>query len=181
MKCTVRSLLVASSIILVFLTITSCVSGQYLRTQDATPAEVTGTYSLILYGARYSNDIETVAILDREDDQYVFEVYAPAFDYRVKKGLQAREALEEAQRFVSFHYAFQRSQLNRIVGPSGATIGYEVRPLYSPLEFGYSDILDMSYLIQGNKVVVRVDLIRELRKQFSDEDSPMLFRGLKSR
>jgi len=178
MKGIVRSLLGGLSIVSVFLAIASCSSGRYLRTLYATSAEVTGTYTLVLYGARYSDDIETVAILDKEGDQYTFEVYAPDFDYKIKKGVPAKEALEEAERFVSFHYAFQRSRLSRIVDPAGAAIGYEVRPLYSRLEFGYSDILDIYYLIQGYKVVVRVDLIREVKTRFYDDNSPLPFRGI---
>lgn len=148
----------------------SCAPALYLKTAVAQPAEVTGTYTLILYGARYSNDIENVALLAKEGTGYAFEVYAPEFDYRVKKNLPAAEALAEAQRFVGFHYAFRRSQLSTILDNKGSAIGYEVRPLYSPLDFGYTDVLDITYTLQDRKVTVRIRLIRELERAPFRED-----------
>jgi hypothetical protein len=138
--------------------------------------EITGTYTLILYGARYSTDIEDVAILAKEGTGYTFEVYAPEFDYRVRKNVPAREALEAAQHFVSFHYAFRHSQLSMIMDNSGAVIGYEVRPLYSPLDFGYSDVLDITYALHEKKVTARVRLIPELDRPPFREDNPFFFR-----
>jgi hypothetical protein len=154
----------------------SCGAGIYLRTEIAPPEEITGTYTLILYGARYSNDIQNVALLVREDGPYRFEVYAPDFDYTVIKNVPHRDALEEAEKFVSHHYAFMQSQLSRIVGPSGQTTGYEVRPLYYPLEFGSQDVLDINYFLEEGRVVARIRLKREIERAFSDEEGPLLFR-----
>ena len=72
----------------------SCSAGKYLRTELASPEEITGTYVLILYGARYSNDIENVAVLVREGGPYRFEVYAPEFDYKVQSNVPYKDALE---------------------------------------------------------------------------------------
>ncbi len=150
----------------------SCAPALYLKTSDAQSAEVTGTYTLILYGARYSSDIENVAILAREGTGYSFEVYAPDFDYRVKKNVPAEEALAEAEKFVGFHYAFRRARLSRIIDRDGSSIGYEVRPLYSPLDFGYADVLDIVYVLQDRKVSARIRLIRELERAPFREDRP---------
>jgi hypothetical protein len=130
-----------------------------LRTEEAKASEITGTYTLILYGGNYSDDLETIAILDREGDQYNFEPYAPDFDYRIKKGVPAKEALKEAEKFVSFHNSFWRSQISRIIDNKGNIIGYEVRPLYQPFTFGISDILDVYYWLKeggGVKVLIRL-------------------------
>jgi len=156
----------------------SCGAGIYLRTEIVPPDEITGsTYTLILYGARYSNDIENVALLVGEGGPYRFEVYAPDFDYRVTKNVPYSDALEEAEKLVRHHYAFMQSQLSRIVGPSGDTIGYELRPLYRPVEFGSADVLDINYFLEGGKVVARIRLKHDIEKAFSaDDETPLPLR-----
>jgi hypothetical protein len=134
-----------------------------LRAEEAKASDITGTYTLILYGGNYPDDLETIAILDREGDRYNFEPYAPDFEYRVKKGEPAKKALREAEKFVSFHYSFLRSQISRIIDNKGKTIGYEVRPLYQPLTFGISDVLDVYYLLkEGGRVKVLIRLKRSV-------------------
>ncbi len=167
------------AVLFLSLAVISCAPAPLLKTSLVQPGEITGTYTLILYGARYSGDIENVAILAKEGTGYTFDVYAPAFDYKVKKALPADEALETAQRFVGFHYAFRRSQLSGIMDDRGVVIGYEVRPLYSPLDFGYSDVLDITYLRQDSKVVVRIRLIPELDRPPFRENNPFLFRFIR--
>lgn len=77
----------------------------HLRTEEAKVSDIKGVFTVILYGARDINDIETVAILDFEGDQYTLEPYAPSFDYKVTKGLSEKAALEEAHKFISYHNA----------------------------------------------------------------------------
>ncbi len=130
-----------------------------LKTEETKAADITGVFTLILYGGRFSDDIETIAILDYEGDQYTFEPYAPEFDYGIKKGIPAKEALGVAKKFVSFHNSFWRSQLSKIIDNKGSTIGYEVRPLYWPTTFGLSDVLEVNYwLKEGNKIKVTIRL-----------------------
>lgn len=137
-----------------------------LNTEEAKAADITGTFTLILYGGNYSDDLETIAILDYEGDQYNFEPYAPEFDYRIKKGVPAKEALEEAKKFVNFHNSFWRFQLSRIGDNKGDTIGFEVRPLYFPFTFGVSDVLEVNYwLKEGNKVKVTIKLIQSVERR----------------
>lgn len=166
----------AGTVLLVPLFLSSCAPGVYLKTSSVQPAEIRGTYTLILYGGRYSNDIENVAILAKEGTGDTFEVYAPDFDFKVRKAVPAEEALETAQHFVGFHHAFRRAQLSGILDAKGAVIGYEVRPLYSPLDFGYADVLDIVYTLQNDKVTVRIRLIPELDRPPFREDNPFFFR-----
>lgn len=163
-------------IISFFLTINSCAGSRYLKTSQAKGIEIKGTYTLILYGWRYGDDIENVAILDKEGDKYNFEVYAPEFDYAIKRGIQAKLALEEAEKFVGRHHAFWHSQLSSILDYEGNIIGYEIRPLYRPLDFGFPDVLDINYIIQDSRVVVNITLKMEIRKKLFNEDRPFLFR-----
>jgi hypothetical protein len=137
-----------------------------LETMEASPAEIAGTFSLILYGGRFADDVETIALLDLEGDAYTLEPFAPDFDFKIKKGLSVKEALEQAQKFVSFHNAFWRSQLSRITDNNGNTIAYEIRPLYLPFYFGVSDIFDVYYWLKENgRVKVTIKLIPFVEKR----------------
>jgi len=136
-----------------------------LRTEEAKPDEIKGTFTLILYGGNYLDDLETIALLDAEGDQYVLDPFVPDFDYRIKKGMPAPEAFKEAEGFVNFHPSFWRSQLSRIADKQGKTIGYEVRPLYRPFAFGISDVLDVNYwLKEKGRVKATIRLIPSLEK-----------------
>jgi hypothetical protein len=136
-----------------------------LKTEEAKPEEVKGIFTLILYGHRYSNDIETIAIFDLEGDKYTFEVYKPEYDYKIKKNVPAKKALAEAEKFVSFHYLFHRSQLSKILDNDGKTIGYELRPLYLPYYYGVSDILDVYYWPKKNNIIrVTIKLLPSIER-----------------
>jgi hypothetical protein len=143
----------------------SCAGPRYLKSVNAGPEEITGTCDLFLYGHRYADDFNNVAFLIPWGGKYAFGLYAPEFDYAVRKGLPAGSAIEEAERFVKFHYSFQRSQWKKILDQEGNVIGYELRPIYSAPDFPYSDILDVHYVIEGGKVVASVGLRPEIEER----------------
>ena len=157
-----NAFIIVSIVIQLLITGASIVHAEYLRTEPAKDEEVTGSFTLILYGGRHANDLETIAFLDKEGDQYEFEPYAPEFDYKVKKGVSCADALKEARKFVSFHSAFWRSQLSKILDGKGDTIGYEVRPLYRPFIYGRDDLLDVYYRIKDRKVIIYIRLIHDI-------------------
>lgn len=141
------------------LTLSSCTGLKHLRTEIAKDSEIIGSFTLILYGARHLEDIETVAILDAEGDKYELVPYAPEFDYKIIKNLSAKEALYKAQSFVSWYRSFHHSQLSKIVDDKGNPIGYELRPLYLPFCFGVSDVLEVDYwLKEDGKVKITIRL-----------------------
>lgn len=167
-KSKVMTFLVLSLVLSVFffLTSDSHAFSKPLKTVIANPSELKGTFTLILYGGNYLDDLETIAILDSEGDEYTLKPFAPDFDYRVQKGVQAEEALETASKFVSYHPAFRRSQLSKILDRNGNTIGYELRPLYMPSVFGMvGDVLDVYYwLKEGGRVKVTIRLVPSLER-----------------
>lgn len=140
-----------------------------IRTEIIKNIESDKTYSLILYGARHGNDLETVVIFDIEGDDYTFEPYAPHFDYEIERGLDYSMAINRAEKFVSWHPLYQRSELRRIT-LSGTDIGYELRPLYDPLSYGLSDVLDIDYRSKDHKVIVRIRLLPQIERMFFDGD-----------
>lgn len=147
----------------------SCSTGRYLRTESATGEEITGVYTLILYGGASANDTRTLAILAKEGTPYSFEVFQPEFEYKIIKGVPAKEALEKAKKFFTYHPDFWKIQLSKILDNKGGIIGYEVRPLYDPTVYDKSDIPDVYYKITDDKVIVyiRFDEYLPTRHQIS--------------
>ncbi len=125
---------------------------RFLRTETVKDIEITGTFSLILYGGSYLDDFETIAILDYEGDEFIFQPYAREFDYNVHKGLPSEKALKEAHEFIRGHSAFLRARLRKILDEKGKIIGYELRPLYLPVKYGVSDTLEVRYKLQKQTV-----------------------------
>ncbi len=158
------------SIFLVTLLLTGCASAKYLKTEEANPADVTGVFNVILYGSSYISDVENVAILDVSGDRYTFEPYAPDFDFSIVKGVPAREAIEGAEKFVSWPPTFWRIVFSRILDPENRTIGYEVRPFYDAVVYGTSDVMDIDYWLKPDgTVTVKIKLKpRILRMLFGD-------------
>lgn len=137
------------------------------RTVEIADVEgITGTFVVILFGSRHSNDLETIAFLDLEGDEYTFQPYAPDFDFKVKKHLSAKDALHDAGSFVSWHPAFWRFIVSKVIDGKGSVIGYEVRPFYKPLTFGLSDVLDVFYsLRKNNEVRIHIKLKPRIERQ----------------
>ena len=148
----------AALVVLVLFGLYALSGGRHLRTEPASPAEVRGKFTLFLYGCRSRDDIENVAILDREEDAYSFEIMAPDFSYTVKKGLTAEEALGEAEQFVRCNIEVRGSRLSSVLGPTGAVAGFEVMPLYPVIRFGREDVIDVQYTIRDRRISVRVRL-----------------------
>ncbi len=140
------------------LIVASCTSGIRLNTQGKGYPEASGTYTVILYGCNFNNDLETIAFLDKEGDRYTFEPYAPDFKFRIKKGVEAKEALQEAMEFVNCNSSFTHAQVFGITGTGGETLGYEVRPFYHSFMYGAQDVLLTDYWLKDDKVVIKIRL-----------------------
>lgn len=138
-----------------------------IRTDVVKDIDRDKTYSLILYGARHGNDLESVAILDIEGDEYTFAPYAPDFDFEIEKGVDASAAIKRAEQFVSWHPLYHGSELKKIT-LSGRVIGYELRPLYDPLSYGLSDVLDIDYRLKDKNIIVRIKLLPQIERMLHD-------------
>lgn len=147
-----------------------------VKIENARREDITGIFTLVLYGKSHANDIETVAILDIEGDGFTFSPDAPEYYYKIRKGIPAREALQDAIEFVNWHRAFHRVQISRIVDSRGAVLGYEVRPLYDPLAFGVFDVLDIGYRLTDSTVMVDVKLIYIVERQLHNDGGFKMFR-----
>ncbi len=157
--------------LLVSIALLSCaaITRPHLRIETAQPSEVTGTYTLLLYGCRYPDDLEDVAILAREGNPAPFDIYSLPTRYTVKSGLSADEALKEAGKFVQCSVHYQNTRFSKITDAAGAVVGYEVRPLYSPIRFGMYDVLNIQYVQEESKIVVYIRLDPMVELQLRDE------------
>jgi hypothetical protein len=147
-------------ITLLALTLQACAFGKQLVTSSADPADLKGTYTVLLYGCHYPEDVKNLAVLVDEGSSHPVEIYDIPTSYQVKKGVPGPQAFKEADSFVRCSVRrVSQTQLSRISDADGGTIGYEVRPLYSPLEFGRIDILFVSYSLQNGtvKTYIRLD------------------------
>src|SRR5271169_6156916 len=159
MKSSKKVLSTAAFLILVA-ALTSCMTGIQLTTSEADPMLVTGTYTLLVYGCHYPDDAQNVAFLVSDTSKYPLEIFDLDTSYKVKANVPGQQALSEAKSFLKCTtYRLWQTQLKRIPDDSGGTIGYEMRPLYLPWEFGMSDILLISYSLRDGNVraVIKLD------------------------
>ncbi len=159
------SLTLAGLILMSFMIAPAYANSTYLEREIVKDEKtIAGTFTAILYGGSYSNDFETIAVLDVENDEYTFEPYTSEFNYTLKKHLSAEEAIKEAMHFVSDHGSFINAHLSKVMNSDGSVLGYEVRPLYLPLRYGLADVLDVSYLLKGEKVTIYLYLKPFIRR-----------------
>ncbi len=151
--------------------LSSCATpGVRLDTGPAHEADMAGSYTLILYGGNFLGDLETIALLDKEGDEYTFEPYAPDFKYKAIKGVPAKDAFHYAEMFVTDHPDAYQIKFSRVIDPKGETIGYEVRPLYRSFTYGIDDVLDVDYrLREGGKVIVWITLKPSIRRMLEGD------------
>jgi len=156
------------------LMLNSCVAGKQLDIRQAIPGDLQGTYTLILYGCRYSTDLENIAILYPEGGPITFEMYALKTAYKVEKGLPANEALKQAEQFLTCSIYHGNTQLSKIVAREGTTVGYELRSLYDPLPYQHSmtHVLDVNYRLRDSKVTVYIKLDPEIEKTIESTGRP---------
>lgn len=156
--------LIAALVALIIVGLFFFAADNQLKTEAALPSEMQGTFTLMQYGCRSSDDIENMVIFDKEEDAFTFEIFATDFSYTVKTGVPAKEAYAEAEKFVRCNINCEGSPMKKILGPSGSSIGFELKPLYSPTRFGMQDVLNVTYKVKERKVVAYIkpdpDVIR---------------------
>ena len=122
-------------------------------------------YRLLLHGCRSGDDIENVAIFDREGYPYSFEIHASETAYTVTTGLAADEALKQAERFIRCNINVEGSELHRVLSAAGAEIGDELRSRYPVTLFGAADVLEIRYRLRDRRVVVRIMTAPAIERQ----------------
>lgn len=154
---TLRIMFTVTMFFVVVLTLQACVAGMQLIPRSAEPTEMKGTYTLMLYGCRYPDDLENMAILVDETSPYRFDIYSLDSMYKVKKGLSGPQALNEADTFVrcGMNPVWQ-TVLRKIPDGAGKTIGYELKPLYR--DIAPSETLISHYALKNGKVTAYIRL-----------------------
>lgn len=156
--------------ILMIVVARALLGGTILKTDGADRSQISGTFTLMLIGGTHADDLETFALLDREGDRYVFEPFVPAYRLRIIPGLSAEEAMDRAENFVKMHHAFHQFRVSRVLDERSNAIGYEVRPLYMPEIYGFSDLLQIGYTFKRGKVYVACSLLPDAQRK--DQGGP---------
>lgn len=136
-----------------------CASGTLLPSRAVANLDTGhGTYTLILAGGQNFHDLNAVAILDRSDDPYTILPFGEAFNTRLIPNLSAAEAMERGEAFLANLASYRTTEKREIIGPDHTVIGYELRPLFMPMDTGLlGDIVDTAYVFAAeNRVTVYV-------------------------
>ncbi len=157
----------------------ACAPGIVLHTRpDQSAGLREGTYTLFLYGCSNPQSIENTVILAPEGGKHPLAVYGPEFEYKIKQGVPAKEALAEADRFLRCSVYYRKTQLRDVLDRTGGVIGYELRPLYSIVDFGVEDVLLVDYRqMQDNRVVVYINLDPRVDRRINEEREPLIEHG----
>ncbi len=159
-------------LLLTLILLQSCTLGKQLNTEPADPKLITGNYTLLLYGCHYPEQIDNVAILVDKNSRYPLEIYDIKTSYSVENDVPARQALEKADAFVRCSsHRVSETQLTRIPDDNNGTVGYEVRPLYTPTEFGTPDVLIINYALKDGKIRVYIKKIRQAEEKSGSRGS----------
>jgi len=130
-----------------------------VRTRGAEPPVSPGLYTVVLYGQDGPHDPETAAFLDREDDGVTIRPYGAEFRWVLVEHVEAAKAAETARSFVERMINLAGVELKEILGPDGASLGYEFRPVFAPFIFGATDLLLISYVEKAaGRITVYVGL-----------------------
>lgn len=147
------------------LTLNGCMPGKRLMPSEAKLTEITGNYTLLLYGCHYASDVKNVAYFVDEGSKYPLEIFDLDTSYKTIKGLTIQQAIAKAESFLRCStYTVWQTVLRRIPDDSGGTIGYEMRPLYIPYQLGQADVFDINYFLKNEKVRAYIMLDRNVER-----------------
>jgi len=126
--------------------------------------EIKGKFHVILYGGNFLNDSETLAFLDRTDDEIDFLPYAPLYEYKIYRYLNLKQAL----RLIDQHFYTLTNQtsvqIRRILSPEKTLLGYEIRPIYQPLSVMSTEQPLVHYQLKANKLIIYIQKPWDLNK-----------------
>jgi hypothetical protein len=162
-----------SAVLAIAMIVAACAPGIRLFPASAKSDEIKGTYTLLLYGCHYTADVMNVAFLLSDHSKYPLDIHDIPNSYRVKKGLTAAQAMDEANSFVRCSsYGVWQIQLLQIPDDSGGTVGYEMRPLYFvPSRLGAANVMDINYYLKKGKVVTYIRMDPNVKRNLESSGS----------
>lgn len=153
MKYLARIFMVVTGLFLV-----SCVSSQVLPTQSTSiNLDEQGTFDLILYGMDTSNDVKSVAVLDRVGDGYKIEASNRMHVKNIVKDQTIAQASKAASDFLRNSIILRSINTSTIYGPNGEMVGYEFRPVFNEFQVSNSFYSIWYYLDGPETIKFRVD------------------------
>lgn len=127
-----------------------------VKTDRVKPDDVqAGTYRVVGFERGTVNDPLRIAILQRSDVPYNLK-FKTAGVSREVAGLSETDAIRRAEAFVKSNPAVTETEVSRIYGDDGTLIGYEVSPVFMPMRYGSSDVVDSHYRISEDRTLAFV-------------------------
>ena len=166
-----RKLVLFFPALFLLLAVACAITGKGLTTRLAREGDVgDGPFTVILYSTSEYSFLQTAAFLDIEGDGYELQPFGASFKYTLIKGLAGSKAVERAREFIVSRVVYNKLELRAIMGPAGTVIGYELRPLLLPINYGQSDVLDIYYdLGQEGRITVYVRLKDSIKRMFQSD------------
>lgn len=152
--------------------LTSCTGGKVLRTEPSDEGNISGTFDVNYYSNQDYDALMYVAILDIDGDEHEISIYAPEYYIKTANNVKAEEAVSHSLEFIKNHREYIKYYIEKILTDEGDVIGYEIKPLYSPVTYGVTDVFDNRYLSMGDgKVKAIIDLKERVKSIFKQERS----------
>jgi hypothetical protein len=153
-----RMFIVFATALFVF-AFSSSISAADLKTEWADASEVQGTFTVMLYGCNGSSDVNNLAILKKEGEGKPFGIGPPPFDlayFGVKTGLEGRDAIAEAKKFLSCGVDIDHTLLSKITDSDGTILGFELKPQYNIEKFGTANAFFTHYIDNEDSITVQM-------------------------
>ena len=141
---------------LLFIGLAVSAEAKGVKTDRVKPYDVeSGTYKVIGFEKGTVNDPMMIAILQREDVPYSLK-FKTAGDSREVTGLTQDEAIRQAEAYVKSNPAVTKTELSKIYDADGTLIGYEMTPVFMPMRYGSSDVVDSHFRVSGDRTLAYV-------------------------
>jgi hypothetical protein len=154
----------------VALLMTSCSGGKLLRTEPYDAEIISGFFDVTFYYNQDYDGLKQIVILDVVDDDYEIVLYEPEYFVQTVKHVSGDDAIVNAITFLRDHQNYINYKTIAIVDHMGNTIGYEIRPLYTPEMYGIGDVMDSHYTLEDDGTVRAYISLKEQIKAIFEQD-----------
>jgi len=131
-----------------------CYGPSHLKTTYLDDAsDVQGTFDVVYYGARFSDDPDSLVVLDVAGDSYKIVPLALEQSYKIETGLPAGEAISKAIAFLKQNKYYDGVKFRAIHAFGGKIIGYEMMPEYEMTTYISPNPISVNYFMKDGDTV----------------------------
>jgi hypothetical protein len=143
------------AVALLFIGLAASAEAKAVKTDRVKPHDVqAGTYNVIGYEQETVNGPIRVAILQKEDAPNI--KFKTPGDTKQVTGLTQDNAIRQAEAYVKANPAVTKTELSKMYDADGTLIGYEMSPIFLPMRYGSSDVVDSHFRISEDRTLAYV-------------------------